>query len=121
MVRIPKILNLLDMYRFNKFLEAMVSGQTRGKRVQYNLIMKNIFKVIRLIMLTIIITYFTGCCFYFVSSLQDPSEYTFLTNQALKLNTEQVTNFKKFVPVCYFSITTLSTVGYGDFYPISNV
>lgn len=26
MVRIPKILNLLDTYRFNKFLEAMVSG-----------------------------------------------------------------------------------------------
>lgn len=121
MVRIPKILNLLDMYRFNKFLEAMVSGQTRGKRVQYNLIMKNIFKVIRLIMLTIIITYFTGCCFYFVSSLQDPSEYTFLTNPAFNLNTDQVTNFQKFVTVCYFSITTLSTVGYGDFYPISNV
>jgi hypothetical protein len=35
MVRIPKILNLLDLSRFNKFVEAMVSGQTRGKRVIY--------------------------------------------------------------------------------------
>jgi hypothetical protein len=69
MVRIPKILNLLDLSRFNKFVEAMVSGQTRGKRVIYQLAMKNIFKVIRLIMLTVIITFFTGCAFYFVASM----------------------------------------------------
>jgi hypothetical protein len=61
----------------------MVSGQTRGKRVVYHLIMKNLFKVIRLIMLTIIITYFTGCAFYFISSLQDQTEVSFLTVNSL--------------------------------------
>lgn len=35
LVRLPKILNLLDLARFNKFVETVVSGQTRGKRVVY--------------------------------------------------------------------------------------
>lgn len=118
MVRIPKILNLLDLTRFNQFVEVMVSGQTRGKRVQYHLVMKNIFKVIRLILLTVIITYFTGCAFYFVSSLQEGDLNFLVTND---LDTDEYSNFYKFVTVCYFSITTLSTVGYGDLYPISNI
>ena len=83
MVRIPKILNLLDLTRFNKFTDALVSGQTRGKKVQYQQAMKNIFKVIRLILLTVIITYFTGCTFYFVSSLQPQDEQNFLINNSL--------------------------------------
>jgi hypothetical protein len=70
LVRLPKILNLLDLARFNKFVETVVSGQTRGKRVVYQLIMKNVYKVFRLILLTVIITYFTGCAFYFISSFQ---------------------------------------------------
>ena len=119
MVRIPKILNLLDLDLFNKFVEAMVSGQTRGKRVVYHLVMKNIFKVIRLILLTVIITYFTGCLFYFLSSLQPKDEINFLNSN--NLDTDQYGNFYKFVTVCYFSITTLSTVGYGDLNPISNL
>lgn len=36
------------------------------------------------------------------------------------LNTTQYTNEYKFITSCYFSITTLSTVGYGDLFPISN-
>lgn len=35
LVRLPKIMNLLDLARFNKFVETVVSGQTRGKRVVY--------------------------------------------------------------------------------------
>lgn len=34
--------------------------------------------------------------------------------------TDLYTNEYKFITSCYFSITTLSTVGYGDLFPISN-
>lgn len=125
LVRIPRIVNLLDLSRFNKFVDTVFSGQTRGKRVVFQLIMKNVYKVFRLILLTIIITYFTGCLFYFLSD----SQLRFLPNDGVpydtfitinNLNDSNYTNGYKFITSCYFSITTLSTVGYGDLYPISN-
>ena len=36
--------------------------------------MKNVYRVFRLILMTIIITYFVGCTFYLISSMQnDPN------------------------------------------------
>jgi len=81
--------------------------------------MKNVYKVFRLILLTVIITYFTGCAFYFISSFQSEGQATFITVN--RLDTSQYTNIYKFITSCYFSITTLSTVGYGDLFPITNL
>ena len=50
-----------------------------GKRVIYKLLIKNVYKISRLVLLAIIITYFTGCAFYFISSLQKTNEPTFIT------------------------------------------
>lgn len=119
MVRIPKIINLLDINRVNKLAELFLGGQPRSKRVIYQMIFKNVFKVIRLVILTVIITYFSGCLFYFVSSVQLDDTLTFLIDN--DLNTQDTTDMYKFITVCYFSFATLSTVGYGDLYPISNV
>lgn len=81
--------------------------------------MKNVYLVFRLVLLTVIITYFTGCAFYFISSLQPDGIDTFITVN--RLNLPQYANFYKFISSCYFSITTLSTVGYGDLFPITNL
>mmetsp|Transcript_117341 Transcript_117341/g.163294 ORF Transcript_117341/g.163294 Transcript_117341/m.163294 type:complete len:90 (-) Transcript_117341:1450-1719(-) len=35
MIRIPRIVNLLDLSKFNKSVEAVFSGQTRGKKVVF--------------------------------------------------------------------------------------
>ena len=119
MVRLPKIVSLLDETRFDKLNDWIATGQTRGRKVEYQIATKNIFKVLRLIMMTIIITYFLGCAFYFCSSLQNPDEPSFLKNNDLLDDTYK--DFYKFITVCYFSITTLSTVGYGDLSPVTNV
>ena len=34
---------------------------------------------------------------------------------------ENLDNSYKLIISCYFALTTLSTVGYGDFHPVSNV
>jgi len=33
----------------------------------------------------------------------------------------EASNKRKLIVSCYFALTTLSTVGYGDFYPVSNL
>jgi voltage-gated potassium channel len=35
--------------------------------------------------------------------------------------TEKDGNYEKFILILYFALTTLSTVGYGDYYPNSDV
>jgi hypothetical protein len=68
MIRLPKIMNLLDMEKFNKVSEAIFSGVQRSKRIVYQNACKNCYRVLRLVMQTVIITYFMGCFFYMISS-----------------------------------------------------
>jgi hypothetical protein len=70
LTRIPKIYRLLDMDKFTKLSDALFAGTARGKRVVFQNVLKNIYRVLRLIFMTILITYFMGCIFYFISTLQ---------------------------------------------------
>ena len=103
---------------------------------------KNIYSVARLVMLTVIITYFLGCLFYFLSFLQNSEGFKDAVDcqcadNSLEVCIEKGLNCRTFISVnsldqdkfdriqrlitcCYFAITTLATVGYGDIYPISN-
>jgi len=73
MTRVRRILQLLDPGRISKIVETIFSNQTRSKRVVFQLIMKNFYKVFRLILLTVIITYFVGAIFYLISKLASDS------------------------------------------------
>jgi hypothetical protein len=50
MVRLPKIMNLLDMEKFNKVSEAIFAGVQRSKRIVYQNACKNFYRVLRLVM-----------------------------------------------------------------------
>ena len=90
-------------------------------RQYYILYMYNMF---RLIIIALIITYFIGCVFYFISNelnlIEIPGKQlvTFIDAFGL-LDIES--DMKKLVKMCYFALTTLSTVGYGDMSPVSEV
>lgn len=69
------------------------------------------------------ITYFIGCIVYFISNefnneTDIENENTFNTNFGL-YNYES--NKQRLITCCYFALTMLSTVGYGDYYPISKL
>jgi hypothetical protein len=34
---------------------------------------------------------------------------------------DRISNWRKLIISCYYTLTTLATVGYGDFYPISDM
>ena len=73
-------------------------------------------------LITIIFTFFIGCGFYFVASNSFNQRFTpnFLTQLRTfkelsdEWTEEKDTEFYDMITVIYFSITTLSTVGYGD-------
>jgi len=84
--------------------------------------MKNVYKVFSLILLTIIITYFVGCTFYLISSIQnDPNLFNLgIETYITRNNLDNEDAIYRLITSCYFSITTLSTVGYGDLSPVSD-
>lgn len=80
-------------------------------------------------MLTIIITYFTGCTFYFLANLEfnkeDSPNFIAQLDLFKRENPEWTeandVEFYDFIGVIYFSITCLSTVGYGDIVAKTNM
>jgi hypothetical protein len=75
------------------------------------------------VIIAVMITYFIGCIVYFISNEfnndHDVEELkTF--NTVFDLYSYE-TNKERLIVCCYFALTMLSTVGYGDFYPISNL
>jgi hypothetical protein len=70
-------------------------------------------------MLIFVLTYGMGCIIFTISIILSnrSSENTFYMEFGLDENNN---NYNLIVGV-YFALTTLSTVGYGDYYPINGV
>ena len=82
-----------------------------------------IYNIFRLVIIAIMITYFIGCNVYFISNEFNSAEdienlNTFITNFDLEYYDN---NKHRLIVCCYYALTMLSIVGYGDYYPISNL
>jgi len=83
------------------------------------------YNMFRLIVIALIITYFIGCLVYFIgmelNSQEDiDNQNTFVLEFNIS-DDDLYSDGSKLIIICYFALTTLSTVGYGDFYPISSL
>lgn len=77
-----------------------------------------IYKMIRLVLMLSLCTFFLGCIWFFISSaLQEDETETWY--YVFKL--DEKTIYYQLITSLYFALTMLSTVGYGDFYPISDL
>ena len=141
MTKLTRIAKLLDISRFKKIAALLTSHYNRNDKIRAQLAVKNIYKVFRLIVLTIFITYFTGVLYvYFLLSnvqtfdtflsgdyfihyyhLEPASVSIWDGDEEIKLSRGKNQESHLLVAVMYFTLTTLSTVGYGDMYPISAV
>lgn len=72
----------------------------------------------RLILIAIVITYFVGCSWYYISkNANDPNDpHTFI--KIYKLD-DYESSFDKLIVTCYFALSTLATIGFSDYIPIS--
>jgi hypothetical protein len=73
------------------------------------------FKIVRLFMAAIIITYFCGCLWFLIISTfrEDGSFYDYFEMEKMSVS-------RRIIVSWYYSMTTLTTVGYGDYFPITN-
>lgn len=124
--KLTRILGLFDLNRFQKLAKILTGSSSRVTKIKAQLSVKSIYKVFKLIMMTILITYFTGVLWiYFMmdnlnTDKNKEDRATFLHVYEIDTPSEPDEVYR-LIMVMYFSITTLSTVGYGDFTPQSNV
>ena len=84
-----------------------------------------IYHIFRLIFIALMITYFIGCIFFYVTTNfnlnSDVEAKTTFVDANHMSGSEYWEDAEKLALICYFALTTFSTVGYGDLYPISKI
>ena len=99
--------------------EAILTRLFRLIRLPRLINLLNNFKFIRLVTIASTITYFFGCIWFLLSKLSDD-----IDDQGAFFEQERIRT-KDQIDQCiissYYMLTTLSTIGYGDFFPLTNI
>ena len=84
--RLPRLIKLIDISRFNKLLKSLMSNSSRDERIMQHYFLLYVYKIFRLIIIAIIITYFIGCVWWYFCDSQrsdDPLENDFIKENKL--------------------------------------
>ena len=65
--RMPRLLKFLDVSKFKSLMRSFSAGYTDGKVIVRQYYILYSYNVIRLMIIGVLLTYFTGCFFYFIS------------------------------------------------------
>ena len=116
--RLPRLIKLIDISRFNQLLKSLFENNSQEERLMMQYLVMYAYKIFRLFIIAFIITYFSGCVWYLViEEFKNEAESSFY----FKNKMGDKDNFSRLIISCYFALSTLSTVGYGDYYPITDV
>lgn len=70
--RLPRLLKLFDIGKFSKMVKSLMSNNSsRDERIVAQYMMLYIYKILRLNIIAIFITYIIGCMWYFICFLID--------------------------------------------------
>ena len=119
LLRLPRLAKLINTSRVNQLMKSFLENSSRDERIVTQHIVMYCYKIMRLIIIAVIITYFIGWFWYFVSDTFNNSNSSRTFVKVFGLDNES--DLRKLIVSWYFALTTLSTVGYGDYYPISNM
>lgn len=122
LIRLPRVLKLIDITRFTKMIKSILENLQREERIVAMFLFMYVFRIFRLVVIAFFITYFIGCFWYMISDNLNTDydvekRMTFVTF----FNLEDEDNWRKLIISCYYTLTTLATVGYGDYYPVSDM
>ena len=117
-MRFPKFIKILDVSKFDSLLEVLLETSSRQEKMNILYASKYVYKVIRLIIIAITLTYFLGCLWYYLTKANPSGEE--INTFYVKYELAKFTSTRRLIICCYFALTTLSTVGYGDLTPQTN-
>lgn len=117
-LRLPKFMRLLDISKFEQLLKALLHKASHRDRIKYQYFGRFIYKIFRLIIVAIVLTYFIGSLWYFIVTLTINNDQK---NFFFTYNLNEKSNLDRLIICSYFTMTTLTTVGYGDFSPKTNM
>ena len=138
LLRVPRLFELLNVDRFKKFIKEYYNHKL-SESVKKNddgdnypilksLMIVKIYMVARLAMIIATASFFLGIIWHIIvvdlleeqhTNPKDPSSDL---KPSFKIKLQSDTDedtFRALVKVWYFSLTTLSTIGYGDYSPLS--
>lgn len=115
LARIPRLLKLLDPQKFKRMLIGLDGLDPSINQIMRRDINMFIYNIFNLVLMMLFLVYGIGCLFYLVSTyITLGSDETFIT--AFKLH--ELDDSDTLIRLMYFALTMLSTVGYGDYFPI---
>jgi len=135
LLRLPRLKDVVDTknfqdkvkYLFKRRLKRLLQNNPKipqESNVDNNKIMLQIsimygFRVLKLVVTMLIFSYFLGTLWYIFSkrTTKDREAFTFYNEYKLWENED----YENLIIVIYFAFTTLSTVGFGDFNPKSEL
>jgi hypothetical protein len=83
--RLPRLVKLIDISRFNQLLKSFFDNSSRDERIVAQYMLMYAYKIFRLIIIAIIVTYFVGCFWFLISNELNPEDSeSFVKNFDLK-------------------------------------
>jgi len=64
--RLPRLIKLIDISRFHKLLKSLMSNSSGDEKIVRQYMLLYVYKILRLIIIAIIITYFIGCFWWYL-------------------------------------------------------
>ncbi|EGR26984.1 hypothetical protein IMG5_203830 [Ichthyophthirius multifiliis] len=116
--RMPKFLRLLEISKMDEILNQLLEQFSQKQKMTYLFLLRYLYKFLSFMLFAITLTYFVACIWYIVitSNIGDGKTLSFYE----KFGLYNYPDSKRLIICCYFVMTTLATVGYGDFSPQTN-
>ena len=120
-LRLPKFIQTIDVKRFDNLATSFLTkgeSENASKRLMVIFNVRYFFKIVRLMIMASILAYVLGCIWYLIClsvfnhrfNLGEDTK-TFFTEYKIYRKTP----LKRLLLSCYYVLTGLTTVGYGDY------
>lgn len=80
LARLSKLMALLDIGRIKRLIKSYFENSTRADRTQVQQIVIHIYKMLRLIIVVLLLTYLIGCTWWFLATYINSDEDVLIGN-----------------------------------------